>query len=120
MTMKPNRQTRSMIPCYAQDGRSLGYRTLEAAQRLVSGGYVHPTFGRKGHLKAIWLLCGDGTNPVQAHAPTGTRYSYVESLATGRCWQLRRLDRHDTTNPDGSPVTGRDPFFQVIRDCMIP
>jgi hypothetical protein len=118
MTMKPTRPTRSMIPCYAADGTPLGYRPLDAAQRLASGGHVHPVYGRKKHLRAIWLLCADGTSPVQPHAPTGTRYSYIETLANGRCWQLRRLDRRDTTTPDSSPATGRDPFLQVIRDCM--
>jgi hypothetical protein len=114
----PTRPTRSTIPCYAADGTSLGYRTLAAAQRLVADGYVRPAYGRKGHLRAIWLLRDDGTSPVQSRAHNGTRYSYIESLATGRCWRLRRLDRRDTTTSDGSPVTGRDAFLQVVRDCL--
>jgi len=116
--MKSTRPTRSTIPCYATDGMSLGYRTLDAAQRLVADGSVRPAYGRKGHLRAIWLLRDDGASPVQGRAHNGTRYSYVESLATGRCWQLRRLDRHDATTADGSPVTARDPFLQVVRDCL--
>jgi hypothetical protein len=116
--MKPTSPNRSMIPCYATDGTSLGHRTLAAAERLVAGGYVRPAYGRKGHLRAIWLLRDDGTSPVQSRASTGTRYSYIESLATGRCWQLRRLEQRDTTTTDGSPVTVRDAFLQVVRDCM--
>jgi len=116
--MKPTSPNRSTIPCYATDGTSLGHRTLAAAKRLVAGGYVRPAYGRKGHLRAIWLLRDDGTSPVQSHAPTGTRYSFIESLATGRCWQLRRLDRRDSTTQDGSPVTVRDAFLQVVRDCV--
>jgi hypothetical protein len=116
--MKPTRPNRTTIPCYAPDGTSLGYRTLDAAQRLVSDGYVRPAYGRKGHLRAIWLLRDDGTSPVQSRAQQGTRYSYIESLATGRCWQLRRLYRRDTATPDGSLVTARDPFLQVIRGCI--
>jgi hypothetical protein len=85
---------------------------------LVAGGYVRPAYGRKGHLKAIWLLKEDGGNPVQARAHNGTRYSFIETLDNGRCWQLRRLERRDTTTPDGSPVTVRDAFLQVVRDCM--
>src|ERR1035441_1882198 len=108
------------IPCYAADGTSLGYRTLSAAQRLVADGYVRPAYGRKANLRAIWLLRDDGSSPVQARAHNGTRYSYIESLATGRCWQLRRLGRRDTTTADGSPVTGRDAFLQVVRDCLSP
>jgi len=116
--MKPTRSTRSAIPCYAADGTPLGPRPLDAAQRLVSGGYVRPAYGRKGHLRAIWLLRDDGTSPVQSRAHNGTRYSYIEPLATGRCWRLRRLDRRDTTMADGSQVSPRDPFLQVVRDCM--
>ena len=116
--MKPTRPTRSTIPCYAADGTSLGHRTLDAAQRLVASGHVCPAYGRKGHLRAIWLLRDDGTSPVQSRASTGTRYSYIESLATGRCWQLRRLEQRDTTTTDGSPVTVRDAFLQVVRDCV--
>ena len=115
--MKPTSAPRSTIPCYAADGTSLGPRPLAAAQRLVADGYVRPAYGRKGHLRAIWLLRDDGSSPVQSRAHNGTRYSYIESLATGRCWQLRRLDRRDST-ADGTPVTGRDPFLQVVGDCL--
>ena len=47
------------IPFYAPDGSSMGFRTLEAARRLIAGGYVKPAYGRKGHLKAIWLVQRD-------------------------------------------------------------
>jgi hypothetical protein len=103
-----------MIPCYAADGTSLGYRPLDAAQSLVAGGHVRPAYGRKGHLRAIWLLRDDGTSPVQGRAHGGTQYSFIEMLEHGRCWQLRRLDR-----PDDSPVSARDPFVQVVRDCIV-
>jgi hypothetical protein len=118
--MQPNPRRHSPIPCYAADGTSLGYRTLDAAQRLVSGGYVRPAYGRKGHLRAIWLLRDDGSSPVQPRAQNGTRYSYIESLATGRCWRLRRLDRDEGRSADGAPDTARDPFLQVVRDCLTP
>jgi hypothetical protein len=115
--MKP---TRSTIPCYAGDGTPLGYRTIDAAQRLVAGGCVRPAYGRRGHLKAIWLLRDGGSSPFQTRPHNGTRYSYIESVATGRCWQLRRLNQRDTTTTEGSTVTSRDPFLQVIRDCLAP
>jgi len=118
--MEHTRPTRSTIPCYAADGTSLGCRPLDAAQRLVADGYVRPSYGRKGHLRAIWLVRDDGNSPVQARAHNGTRYSYIESLATGRCWQLRRLDQCDATTADGSPVDMRDAFLQVVRDCVAP
>jgi len=116
--MKPTSPPRPTIPCYAADGTSLGPRPLAAAQRLVADGYVRPAYGRKGHLRAIWLLRDDGSNPVQAYAHNGTRYSYIESLATGRCWQLRRLDPRDTATAGGLPASPRDAFLQVVRGCM--
>lgn len=76
------------IPYYAPDGSSMGFRTLEAAKRLIAGGYVKPAYGRKGHLKAIWLLQKDGGNPVETHPRAGTRYSFLQSLDNGtRCWK---------------------------------
>jgi hypothetical protein len=63
--VSPNRE---QIPLYAPDGTSLGFRSIEAAKRLIAGEYVKPAYGRKGHLKAIWLFQEDGANPVQTHA----------------------------------------------------
>jgi hypothetical protein len=84
---------REQIPLYASDGTSLGCRSIEAARRLIAGDQVKPAYGRKGHLKAIWLLENDGTNPVETNAPAGTRYSFREALDSGlRCWTFRRLD----------------------------
>jgi len=54
------------IPYYAPDGTSLGFRTPDAAKRLIEGGYVKPSWGRKGHLRAIWLQSPDGGNPILA------------------------------------------------------
>ena len=42
------------IPYYASDGTPLGFRSVENAKWLVDGGFVEPSYGRKGHLKAIW------------------------------------------------------------------
>ncbi len=86
---------REQIPIYAADGAALGFRSLEAAKRLLAGGFVKPSCGRKGHLKAIWLLREDGGNPVETHARAGTRYSFLEKLDHGRCWKFRRLDREE-------------------------
>jgi hypothetical protein len=107
---------REQIPIYAADGTSLGFRTLEAAKRLIASGYVKPAYGRKGHLKAIWLLQQDGGNPIETHAKAGTRYSFLENVATGRCWTLRRLDQRDD---DGNPVNTRAVFLQVLTDCGV-
>jgi hypothetical protein len=106
-----------MIPIYSADGQSLGLRTLEAAEPLVSGGHVKPVYGRKGHLKAIFLPREDGGNPVETRAPTGTRYSFLQDLNGGRCWSLRRLDGRDE---DGNLVSMRGDFLRVLADCMVP
>jgi hypothetical protein len=104
------------VPLYAADGASLGFRPLEAAKRLIAGDHVKPTYGRKGHLKAIWLRQQDGGSPVETQAPTSTRCSFLQNLGDGnRCWKLRRVDGRDD---DGMPVTTRDAFLQVVKDCM--
>jgi hypothetical protein len=103
------------VPIYAADGTLLGFRTPEAARRLIAGGYVKPSYGRKGHLKAIWRCQEDGGNPVQPSVRAGTKYSFIENLEHGRCWKLRRLDRRDE---DGVPVSTRGIFLQVVRECM--
>ena len=108
---------REQIPLYASDGTSLGFRSLEAATRLIAGEYVKPAYGRKGHLKAIWLLQQDGGNPVETRARSGTRYSFPQNLDNGnRCWKLRRVDGRDD---DGRPVTTRSVFLQVVTDCLV-
>jgi hypothetical protein len=111
-------QREIQIPFYASDGTSLGFRSVEAARRLIEGGYVKPSYGRKRHLRAIWLRQEDGSNPVAAHAPSGTRYSFPENLDSGRhCWKHRRLDRRDE---EGTHVITRDVFSQVVKDCLVP
>ena len=109
-------QTAEQVPYYAPDGTSLGFRSVEAAKRLIERGFVKPSYGRKGHLKAIWLPRKDGSSPVEIHARTGTRYSFLENLDHGRCWKLRRLDRRDE---DGVPFTTRGVFVQVVTDCLV-
>jgi hypothetical protein len=110
--MKPAEQ----IPYYAPDGTSLGFRSMGAAKRLVEGGFAKPSYGRKGHLKAIWLRREDGSSPVEARAPAGTRYSFLETLDHGRCWKLRRVDGRDD---DGMLVSTRGVFLQVLRECLV-
>ncbi len=105
------------IPYYAPDGGSLGFRTIEAARRLVAGGYVKPGYGRKGHLKAIWSLQQGGGNPVETRPRSGTRYSFLQNLDTGnRCWKHRRVDGRDD---DGVAVSTRGVFLQVVADCSV-
>lgn len=103
------------IPYYAPDGRSLGFRSLDAAKRLIAGGYVKPCYGRKGHLKAIWLQQEDGANPVNIRVQAGTRYSFIENLEHGRCWRLKRMTLRDD---DGVAVDVRPVFLAVLNGCM--
>jgi hypothetical protein len=103
---------------YAADGTPQGFRSLEAARQLIKNGYVKPIYGRKGHLKALWLRQEDGGNPVETHARSGTRYSFLQNLDNGsRCWKLRRVDGRDD---DGMPVNTRGVFLQVAVDCLVP
>ena len=44
------------IPLYAADGTSLGFRSLEAARRLIANEVVNPVYGRKGLPVALGLL----------------------------------------------------------------
>ncbi len=110
-------QRDKQIPYYAPDGRSLGFRSVDAAKRLIEGGFVKPSYGRKGHLKAIWLQREDGSSPVETHARAGTRYSFIETLEHGRCWKLRRMDMRDE---HGVHVNTRGIFLQVLTECLVP
>ena len=95
----------------------MGFRSPDAAKRLIEGGYVKASYGRKGPLKAIWLQQQDGCSPVETHARAGTRYSFLENLDNGnRCWKLRRVDGRDD---DGVPVMTRGVFVQVVTDCLV-
>ena len=44
------------IPYYDAEGRPRGFRTVEAARRLIANEVVTACYGRKGHLKAIYLV----------------------------------------------------------------
>ena len=89
---------------------------MEAAKRLIEGGFVKPSYGRKGHLKAIWLGKQDGGN--SRRDPRARRHALQlrrEPWSTGRCWKLRRLDMRDE---DGIRFSTRRVFLQVVADCM--
>jgi hypothetical protein len=97
---------REHIPLYAPDGTSLGFRSIEVAKRLIAGEYVKPAYGRKGHLKGIWLLQEDGANPVETHARSGTRYSFLQNLDSGsRCWKFRRVEERRRWYAGKHPAT---------------
>jgi len=99
------------IPLYAADGTPWGFRTLEAAQRLITNGLVSPVYGRKGHLKAIFSKKGDGSSAVENTVPVGTQYSFQARVESGPLvWKLKRLRKKDELRPL---------FRQVVTDCMV-
>lgn len=106
-----------MIPIHSADGRSLGFRPLEAAEGLIASGHVKPAYGRRGCLKAIFLPQEDGGNPIELQARPGTRYSFLQDLNGGQCWTLRRVDGRDE---DGNLVSLRGDFLRVLAGCLVP
>ena len=105
------------IPYYAADGTSLGFHTLARALRLVAGRFVMPSYGPKGHLRAIWLAKEDGGNPVEDRARTGTRYTFLQNLESGgRSYSIRPVDQRDES---GAIVSLQVAFRQVVTDCTV-
>ena len=70
------------IPSYTPDGTSLGFRSLAAAERLIASGVARPPYGRRGHLKAIWLRWEDGSNPIERRLRCGARYNVLQNWIT--------------------------------------
>ena len=99
----------NQIPMYAADGRSLGFRSIESARRLVANGFVEAVYGRKGHLKAIQTKQSDGASAVTTQVKAGTQYSYRERSDTGTiAWRLKRLGKGSELRPI---------FLAVVTDC---
>ena len=99
------------IPLYTADGTPLGFRTIEAARRLIANEVVNPVYGRKGHLRAIFFRKPDGSSAVESKVPGGTCYSFRERLGGGPlAWNLRKL---------GKGAELRPLFQQVVADCVV-
>ena len=98
------------IPMYAADGRSLGFRSIESARRLIANGFVEAVYGRKGHLKAIQSKQADGASAITTQVRAGTCYSFREHFDTGTvAWRLKRLGKGDELRPI---------FMAVVTDCL--
>ncbi|MCL4853335.1 MAG: hypothetical protein KJZ78_18415 [Bryobacteraceae bacterium] len=96
-------------PLYSADGRCFGFRSRTAVQRLLSMHLVRPVYGRKGHLKAVYLPDADGSHPV-TKSTRGTKYSYLERFEAGSvAWALKKLGKGDELRPL---------FQQVVADCL--
>ena len=99
------------IPYYDAEGKPRGFRTLEAARRLLANEVVTASYGRKGHLKAIFLRKTDGGNAVQAEITPGTKYSFRQHLDSGHiAWSMRRLGKGNELRPI---------FLAVLTDCLV-
>ena len=71
---------------------------------------VRPVYGRKGHLKAIYMPAADGSHPV-AKPRDGKHYSYREHFDCGSvAWALKRLGKGDELRPL---------FVQVVTECVV-
>ena len=113
-------------PLYGADGRCFGFRSREAVQRLLSMHLVRPVYGRKGHLRAIYLPATDGSHPVKTPTP-GTKYSFEEHSAMRNCRveaQVARQRRRTSTvvrtrrhRLPGEPVT--DKRSQRLLDVAV-
>jgi len=98
------------IPYYSADGKPRGFRSHDAAQRLIQAGMVSAAYGRKGHLRGIFARRADGSSAVEAGVRPGTRYSYRQHLDSGCiAWALKRLGKGDELRPI---------FLQVVSDCL--
>jgi hypothetical protein len=108
--MPDPRLPKEQYPLYSAEGRCFGFRSREAVQRLLSMQLVRPVYGRKGHLKAIYMPAADGSHPVvKPHG--GKRYSYQEHFECGSiAWALKRLGKGDELRPL---------FVQVVADCRV-
>ena len=70
-----------------------------------------PAYGRKGHLRAVYLRRGDGSTAVQSSPRAGTNYSFREHLESGHvAWSVKGL---------GKSYELRPVFLQVVTDCMV-
>lgn len=99
------------IAYYDAEGRPRGFRTLEAARRLITNEIATACYGRKRHIKAIFMRKADGGNAVQAQAAPGTKYSFREHLDSGHvAWSMRRLGKGNELRPI---------FLAVLTDCLV-
>jgi hypothetical protein len=99
------------IPLYAADGTPWGFRSTEAAHRLIANELVNPVYGRKGHLKAIFSKKPDGSSAVESKVPVGTCYSFQTRTESGPLvWKLKSLGKRDELRPL---------FRQVVADCLV-
>ena len=70
------------IPYYARGGVSLGFRSMAAAKRLIANGAVKPSYGRKGHLRAIWLGPDGLSSPSGSTTQSRALFCVPEARAT--------------------------------------
>lgn len=87
--------------------------------RLQSAGLIARVVRhRKGHINRAILFVRPGEVPVPRTAHLGTRYSFLDHLEHGLCWDWKRLGgaRWGTNY---APDELRPIFLQVVADCLV-
>jgi len=106
------------IPVYRPDGSLYQIASEAGLARLERAGLIARVVRhRKGHVNRAILVLRPGEKPLPRTAYVGTRYSYLDHLEHGFCWDLKRLGGA----PDGTnyaPDQLRPVFMQVVSDCL--
>lgn len=118
------------IPAYAPDNstRRRSY-SLEAIERFLALDLVVAIRGRKDKILRVYFREPDGGNPLRASGRMGTKYSFDQTLPSGRsAWKHRELvcDERDLAalfgEPPDDPVEAdlyvRAIFQAVPISCM--
>ena len=109
------------IPIYRADGELCGAIGPAALQRMQAAGLIARVIkSRKGEIKrAIMVPRRHGDKPLPLTAYMGTRYSFLDRMPVGQCWDLKRLGgaRWGTNY---APEEVRPIFLQVVRECLVP
>ena len=107
------------IPVYRADGRLYDVVHLSGLDRMRAAGLIARVVEhRKGQINRAILFARPGEEPAPWTAYLGTRYSYLDHLEHGLCWDLKRLGgaRWGTNY---APDEVRPIFLRVVTDCMV-
>ena len=107
------------IPVYRADGRLYDIVTEPALARLEAAGLIARVVRhRKGHINRAILVVRPGEAPLPRTAYMGTRYSFLDHLEHGVCWDLKRLGGV-RWGVNYAPAEVRPIFLQVVLDCLV-